>query len=198
MFKILWFRHLPTISMDLVEWNPFIKNDWFRQHYMKFVYLLQIIILLLSNFLYTWFSSVNIFIFIFIGILVFIFHELLHIVVVKKKGNISLTFRGIFFWLHTDAVLSKTRFWIFMSLPLIVLSVMPAIASFFVSGNFKSVLLFISWINLWISSSDIINSILIMIKPKNSIFYRGYYRIEKVKYPDQFHNSFISLKNQDK
>lgn len=179
MFKILWFRHLPKISMDLEEWTPFIKNDWFRQHYMKFVYLLQIIIILMSNFLYPWFSSVNIFYLILIGILTFIVHELLHIVVVKKKGNISLTFRGIFFWLHTDAVLSKTRFWIFMSLPFIVLSVMPAIATFFVSGNSKSILLFVSWINLWISSADIINSFLILLKPKKSIFYRGYYLVEK-------------------
>ena len=179
MFKILWFRHLPTISMDLEKWRPFIKKDWFRQHYMKFVYLLQIIILLMSNFLYTWFSSNNTLILILIGIFVFIFHEYLHIVVVKKKGNISLTFSGIFFWIHTDAILSKTRFWIFMSLPLIALSVVPAIVSFFVSGNTQSILLFVSWINLLISSSDIINSFLILIKPRKSIFYRGYYRVEK-------------------
>ncbi|MEK4627060.1 MAG: DUF3267 domain-containing protein [Solibacillus sp.] len=180
MFKLLWFQHLPKISIDLVKWTPFIKNDWFRQHYMKFVYVLQIIIfLLMSNFLYTWFNSVDIYILIFIGILVFIFHEFLHIVVVKKEGNISLTFRGMFFWIHTDAVLSKARFWIFMTLPLIVLSVMPAIASFFVSGNLQSILLFVSGLNLLISASDIINSFLIFIKPKNSLFFRGYYRVEK-------------------
>ena len=179
MFKILWFRHLPSISIDRDEWSPFIKNDWFRLHYMKFVYLLQVLILLMSNFLYTWFSSVDISTLIFIGIFVFLFHEFLHIIVVKRKGNISLTFRGIFFWLHTDAVLSKTRFWVFMNLPFIVLSVMPAIVSFFLSGNSKSILLFVSWINLWISASDIINSILILIKPKHSIFYRGYYREEE-------------------
>ena len=179
MFRILWFRHLPPISLDPEEWSPFIKNDWFRQHYMTFVYLLQILILFMSNFLYTWFSSIDIFALIFIGIFVFLFHEFLHIMVVKRKGNISLTFRGIFFWLHTDAALSKTRFWVFMNLPFIVLSVTPAIASFFLSGNIKSILLFVSWINLWISASDIINSILILMKPNNSIFYRGYYRTGK-------------------
>ena len=98
--------------------------------------------------------------------------------VINKKGDISLTFRGIFFWLHTNAILSKTRFWIFMSLPLIALSVVPAIVSFYVTGNIKSILLFVSWINLLISSSDIINSLLIAIKPKNSVFCRGYYRVE--------------------
>ncbi|GEM_PF-4483884 len=45
-YMILWFRHLPKSNIDLAEWNPFIKNNWFREHFMKFVYLLQIIILL--------------------------------------------------------------------------------------------------------------------------------------------------------
>ena len=111
--------------------------------------------------------------------LVFIIHECLHIFVINKKGDISLTFSGIFFWLNTNATLSKTRFWVFMSLPLIALSVVPAIVSFYVSGNIKSILLFVSWINLLISSSDIINSFLIAIKPKNSVFCRGYYRVGK-------------------
>lgn len=176
---IIWFRHLPQISMDLVEWTPFIKNDWFRKNFMKFVYLLQIIIFLMSLFFDVWSVPIDTFALILIGIFVFIIHESLHIVVINKKGDISLTFRGIFFWLHTNAVLSKTRFWIFMSLPLIGLSVVPAIVSFYVSGNIKSILLFVSWINLWISSSDIINLFLIVIKPKNSVFCRGYYRVEK-------------------
>ncbi|WP_430352240.1 DUF3267 domain-containing protein [Viridibacillus arvi] len=176
---IIWFRHLPQISMDLVEWIPFIKNNWFRKHFMKFVYLLQITILLMSLFFDAWSVPINTFALILIGIFVFIIHESLHIVVINKKGDISLTFRGTFFWLHTNAVLSKMRFWIFMSLPLIGLSVVPAIVSFYVSGNIKSILLFVSWINLWISSSDIINSFLIVIKPKNSVFCRGYYRVEK-------------------
>ncbi|QOV10208.1 DUF3267 domain-containing protein [Viridibacillus arvi] len=179
MLMIIWFRHLPQISMDLVEWTPFIKNDWFRKNFMKFVYLLQIIIFLMSLFFDVWSVPIDTFALILIGIFVFIIHESLHIVVINKKGDISLTFRGIFFWLHTNAVLSKTRFWIFMSLPLIGLSVVPAIVSFYVSGNIKSILLFVSWINLWISSSDIINSFLIVIKPKNSVFCRGYYRVEK-------------------
>ncbi|MFF3101173.1 DUF3267 domain-containing protein [Viridibacillus arvi] len=176
---IVWFRHLPQISMDLVEWTPFIKNDWFRKNFMKFVYLLQIIIFLMSLFFDVWSVPIHTFALILIGIFVFIIHESLHIVVINKKGDISLTFRGIFFWLHTNAALSKTRFWIFMSLPFIGLSVVPAIVSFYVSGNIKSILLFVSWINLWISSSDIINSFLIVIKPKNSVFCRGYYRVEK-------------------
>ena len=176
---IIWFRHLPQISMDSSEWTPFIKNHWFREHFMKFVYLLQITIFLMSGFFDVGFSSFNLFVLILIGIFVFVIHESLHILVINKKGDISITFRGIFFWMHTNAVLSKTRFWIFMSLPLIGLSVVPAVVSFFVSGDSQSILLFVSWINLIISASDIINSFLIAMKPKNSVFCRGYYRVEK-------------------
>nr|WP_246066993.1 DUF3267 domain-containing protein [Cytobacillus solani] len=121
---------------------------------------------------------IPIFALVLIGILVFIIHETLHIIVINKKGDISLTFNGIFFLLHTNAILSKPRFWVFMSLPLIVLSVVPAIASFFLSEDIKSILLFVSWINAVISGSDIINSFLIAMKPKNSIFCKGYYRLQ--------------------
>lgn len=187
---ILWFRHLPQKSMDLLEWTPFIQNNWFRKHYLKFVFLLQITIFLISRFFDAWFTPINTLVLILIGIFVFIIHEFLHILVINKKGDISLTFRGTSFWLNTNAVLSKMRFWIFISLPFIVLSVVPAIVSFYASGNIKSILLFVSWINLWISSSDIINSFLIVIKPKNSVFCRGYYRVEKNSPADK---SFLSM-----
>ncbi|UNK21403.1 DUF3267 domain-containing protein [Paenibacillus sp. N3/727] len=114
---------------------------------------------------------------ILIFIFVFIIHEILHILVINNKGDISLTFRGIFFWLNTNAVLSKKRFWVFMSLPFIILTIIPVIASFFISGDIKSLILFISWINLIISSSDIVNSFLILIKPNKSVFCRGYYQV---------------------
>lgn len=38
---IHWFRHLPYKYMDEAEWPPFIHSTWFREHYMKFVYLLD-------------------------------------------------------------------------------------------------------------------------------------------------------------
>lgn len=179
MLMIIWFRHLPKISMDLVEWIPFIKSDWFRRHYMKFVYLLQVIIFLTSCYFSPWANHINTLPLILISIFVFIIHESLHIIVISKKGDISLIFSGTFFWINTNAVLSKMRFWLFMSLPFIALSVVPVIISFFVSGDIKLILLFIGWINSIISSSDIINSLLIAIKPKNSIFCRGYYRVKK-------------------
>ncbi|MFE8699809.1 DUF3267 domain-containing protein [Cytobacillus sp. FJAT-54145] len=178
MHLIIWFRHLPQKSMDLSKWTPFIQNDWFREHYMKFVYLLQIIIFLFPLFFPTGFTKINIYFLIIIGVLVFIIHECLHILVIYKKGDISLTFSGIFFWLNTNAILSKCRFWVFMSLPFILLSVVPVIVSFYVIEDIKSILLFVSWINSLISSSDIINSFLIAIKPKNTVFCRGYYRID--------------------
>jgi hypothetical protein len=110
-------------------------------------------------------------------VVVFVIHEALHMIVINKKGDMSLTFKGIYFWLNTNAILSKKRFWIFMSLPFIGLTVIPAIASFFVSGELKALLLFISWFNLIISSADIVNSILILLKPNNAMFCKGYYRV---------------------
>ena len=178
MLIIIWFRHLPQIDMDWSEWTPSIQNDWYRKHYMKFVYLLQIIIFLIPFFFETRFSHINLFFLIIIGILVFLMHECIHIVTVHKKGDMSLTYSGRFFWLHANAVLSKTRFWIFMSSPFLALSVVPAILSFYVPDNITAILLFISWINAVISSSDIINSFLIALKPKKSVFCRGYYRVK--------------------
>ncbi|SHE13116.1 Protein of uncharacterised function (DUF3267) [Chlamydia abortus] len=175
---ILWFRNLPQPSTDLSKWTPFIKNNWFRKHYMKLVYLLMVIIFLAPNWLGIRFAHMSIFPIILTVVFVFILHEILHILVIHKKGDISLTFSGIFFWLNTNAILSKKRFWVFMSLPLIVLSVVPAIISFYLSGNIKTLMLFISWINLIFSSSDIVNSFLILIKPNKSVFCRGYYRVK--------------------
>ncbi|WP_456276407.1 DUF3267 domain-containing protein [Bacillus sp. AK128] len=179
MPMIIWFRHLPQKSMDLSEWTPFIQNNWYRKHYMKFVYVLQIIIFLIPNFFTISFTTINIFLLIITGSLVFIIHEYLHILVINKRGDISLTFSGIFFWINTNAILSKGRFWVFMSLPFIVLSVVPVITSYYVLGNIKLVLLYVAWINTLISCSDIINSILIAIKPKNTVFCRGYYQIKQ-------------------
>lgn len=176
---ILWFRHLPPLTMDLNDWTPFIKNTWFRTHFMKFVYLLQISLVLMYPVLAQWISSFDLFFLIIIAILVFLIHECLHILVIHRKGDISITFSGIFFWINTNAVLTKARFWIFMSLPLLALTVLPAILSFFVTEDIKSLLIFVSWANAIISGADIINSFLIAIKPKNSLFCRGYFRVEE-------------------
>lgn len=84
--------------MDFSEWTPFIKNNWYQKHYMKFVYLLQIIIFLIPNYFGVGFTHINILYLIIIGIFVFIIHECLHILVISNKGDISLTCSGIFFW----------------------------------------------------------------------------------------------------
>ncbi|KPB03926.1 DUF3267 domain-containing protein [Bacillus sp. CHD6a] len=179
---ILWFRHLPQVRLDSTEWTPFIQNNWFRKHYMKIVYLLQLVLFFIPSFFSTRFSHIPIFALILIGILVFFLHEYLHIIVINKKGDISLTFSGLFFWIDTNAILSKARFWVFMSLPLIVLSLVPFILSFYVSGNLKLIIIFICWFNTLISVSDIINSFLIALKPKNTLFCRGYVRLEEKRY----------------
>lgn len=192
---ILWFKNLPATDIDFSSWVPFIRNPWFRTHYMKFVYLLMISIALApghvfgqdiisqlitaANQVNISSSSVGFYItLILFSVCIFMIHEFIHIMVIYRLGDISLTFSGIFFWLNTNALLSKKRFWLFMCLPLIMLSIVPAMASLYMSGFMKSLILYICWFNMIISSSDFINSFLILIKPKNSIFCRGYYRLQ--------------------
>lgn len=192
---ILWFENLPKKDIDFSKWIPFIKNEWLRKNYMKFVYLLMGVLFIVPSLFESNFynkqikntfadcianSIIGYFISWFYVVLIieiiFILHELLHIAVVYNMDDISLTHSGVFFWINTNAILSKMQFWLFMTLPIIGLSVVPFIISLFINGYIKFLMVFICWVNLIIASSDIINSILILIKPNNTLFCRGYYR----------------------
>lgn len=169
-----WMKPLPKVEIEK-EYKPFIKNDWFRSHFMLFVYALQITLIVLSIYFKVWnFSKLYMKLLVFV--LVYLTHELLHIVVVIRIGNISLTHSGVFFWLNSDAKMSKIRFWLFMTLPLLVLTILPCILMNFVDGKLFMYLRYIAWINAIIAGADIINSVLILLKPRKSIFYRGYYK----------------------
>ena len=65
-----------------------------------------------------------------------------------------------------------------MSLPFIGLTVVPAIVCVLLSGKLKDIMIYIAWVNSIIAGSDIINSIIIAIKPNNASFYRGYYKTD--------------------
>lgn len=175
---IYLFKPFPSSDMDFSNWIPFIKRVWFRTHFMKFVYSLQVVLVLASMMLGVW-NFANWLIKSIIFISVFIVHELLHILVVYKIGDISLTHSGIFFWLNSNAIMSKTRFWLFMTLPLLGLTILPIFVLPFTRGVAFDVLMYILWINAIIAGSDIINSILIAVKPSNAKFCRGYYVVEK-------------------
>ena len=174
---ILWFKHLPFPQLDKTIWKPFIKQPFFRMHFMKFVYALQLLVLVIPFLNNNWFPSLTLPLLIAIYLIILGIHECIHILVIYSKGDISLTFRGTFFWLHTNAPLRKRRFLTFMSLPFFTLSVLPFLLSFFVTNEVKALLLYISWVNTFLSSSDIINTFLIIIKPKDAIFCRGFYKL---------------------
>lgn len=176
---IVWFRHLPQVRLDGEEWRPFIQHICFRKHFMKVVYILMAASIALPFVSGVRLSPFKDFPLLFIIVGVFVIHEALHMLVIHKKGDISLTFKGIYFWIHTNAILSKKRYWVFMTLPFISLTIIPAIASFFVAGDLQAILLFIAWYNLIISASDIVNSILILLKPNRTEFCRGYYRLKR-------------------
>ena len=172
---LYFMKPLPENKIDTADWKPFIKNKWFSNNFMYFVYCLQLILIILSIIFGAWLFS-NIFIKIGLFICVFIIHEILHLIVVFKAGDISITHSGIFFWITPGAILSKSRFLVFMSLPFIGLTVVPAILCIHLSGELKEIMSCAAWVNSIIAGSDIINSVLIAIKPKNSLFYRGYFK----------------------
>ena len=168
------FKPLPANDRDFSNWKPFIKNVWFRKHFMKFVYSLQIVLIIIATMMGVW-NFANWIIKGSAFILVFIVHELLHISVVYKIGDISLTHSGIFFWLNSNAVMSKKRFWLFMTLPLLVLTIIPMFFLPLTDGFAFELLRYILCVNAIIAGSDIINSILIAVKPSNVKFCGGYY-----------------------
>lgn len=190
---IVWFKNLPEKDIDYSKWAPFIKSTWLRKNFMKFAYLLMFVLFISPSFFKynTYRNQINntfsnfmnnsiiasissILYVMFIILTVYVLHELLHIVVIYKKCDISITYnRGIFLWITPNDVLQKKQFWLYMSLPIIGLSIVPSIVSVLINGYFKSLLLYICWVNLIIGSADIINSILILIKPNNTLFYRG-------------------------
>ncbi|MBP3618173.1 MAG: DUF3267 domain-containing protein [Lachnospiraceae bacterium] len=173
-----FMKPLPESTMDFTGWQPFIKNDWFRKNFMLFVYALQAALVAASVLLGVW-EFTNWFVKIAVFCIVYVCHELLHIVVVWRIGDLSLTHSGIFFWLNSDAVMSKARFWTFMTLPFLGLTAVPAVLLLFVDGFLFELLLYIAWINAIIAGSDIINSVLILLKPNRAKFYRGFYKTEK-------------------
>ncbi len=172
-----FFKPLPPNDIDYTIYKPFIKNEWFHKNYMKFVYALQLILIYLSIKLGVW-NFANWLTQTIVFIMVFLCHELLHIVVVYKIGDISLTHSGIFFWLNSNAVMNKKRYWLFMTLPLLVLTIIPLFFLPLLEGFIFEMFMYIIWINAIIAGSDIINSFLIAIKPSRSKFCRGYYTIE--------------------
>ena len=180
---LYFMKPLPDSKINITDWKPFIKNQWFRKNFMYFVYCLQAILLIFSIIFGVWRFS-NAFIKVGLFICIFIIHELLHLIVIYKVGDISITHSGIFFWITSGAVLTKLRFFVFMSLPYIGLTIVPAIIYVFLSGGLKDTVAYVAWVNSIIAGSDIINSVLIAIKPNNSLFYRGYYKKDQVYYVD--------------
>ena len=170
-----WMKPLPELQIDYNEYKPFIKNDWFRSHYMWFAYGLMILLGVLAWFT-GGFRAGNLWIKILIYCVVYPLHELCHISVALPKGDVYMTHSGLYFWLTPNFPMRKWHFWVYMTLPFIVFTVLPVIGSIFAPEPLRAYLIYIAWINAITAGSDIINSVLIMIKPVDSRFYRGYYR----------------------
>ena len=172
---IRWMKQLPEPRIDYNEYKPFIRNDWFRRNYMWFAYGLMIVLANVA--FYTGgLAAGNFLTKLLICLIVYPIHELCHILVAAPKGDIFLTHSGLYFWLTPDFPMRKWHFWLFISLPFIMLTVVPAVCSFFAPDALRPYLVFIAWVNAVIAGSDIINIGLILIKPNDSVFYRGFYK----------------------
>lgn len=173
---IYWMKPLPPAEIDREKFHPFIRNDWLRNHYMYFVYGLMALLLVLGIAAGAG-RELSLWMRLQLVIPVFLIHELLHFLVVFRRGNVSITHSGLYFWMNTDARMSKGRYWLFMSLPLMMLTGLPAVLSLVCAGRAAVYLSYIAWLNAVIAGSDIINCVLILLKPRHSEFYRGYDRV---------------------
>ncbi len=178
---IYFFKELPDTRPEIKDWHSFREPEFIRRYNMVFVYLLQFIILVVSIFLGIW-NMLSWVVNILVFESVFVIHELLHIFTVFTKGDISLTYHGgIFLWLTLDAVLTKSRYLLYMIFPFFVLTVITGISSFFISGYISHLLTYIAWINAIIAGSDIIDFIIIIFRPRRSVFCRGRYTVKVQK-----------------
>ena len=163
---------------------PFINNRRFSERFMLYVYALQAALIVLSAFLGVWrVFSLAVRVLLFCG--VYAVHELLHLAVIWRTGDISITHSGIFLWITPGATLSKRRFFMFMSLPLLALTAAPAFVLLLgaerLGGTAFDLIKYSACVNAIIAGADIINSILIAIKPRAAMFRRGYYTIPDKK-----------------
>ena len=168
-------RKIPELNIDRSEYKPFIHNDWFRKHYMWFAYGLMVLILVIAMILRR-LSVGSLWMTALVYLAVYVTHEALHVLTVCQKGDVYLSRSGLYLWLTPDFPLSKWHFWFFISTPLLVLTGLTGVLSFFVPGEAARWLKFIAWTNAFTAGSDIINSVLVLVKPRKSVFYRGYYK----------------------
>ena len=173
-----WFKTLEPVEVDTNIWRPFIQNKWFDRNFMSISRILQLALIVVSILFGIW-NYFSILKNVILVLLIFVVHEGIHIITIYRKDNVSLTRSGLDFWINTDKVLTKIHFWIFMTAPILVLSVIPMLLYFCTNGILNELMLFIAWVNLIIARTDIINSILILLKPSGAVFFRGYYHVTK-------------------
>ena len=189
MIMIYWFKNLPPKSFDDNVWKPVIPYKWLRKNFMVAVYVLQFLLLVIfmiyvKNIQNVMKGDLNLQIsipqsLIYISLIaIIIIHEMLHIAVIFNKGDFSITFHNLFFWIATNAELSKLRYFIFIFLPLLILTVIPFIISLFIFNDLKYILKIYSLFNLLISSADVINTVFVLSKPNKAIFDSGMYHVK--------------------
>ena len=92
---LYFMKPLPEGAIDTSDWTLFIKNKWFSDKFMYFVYGLQATLLVSSILLGVWdFSGAFLKTGLFIG--TYVTHELLHILVIYRAGDtLQFFIRGV-------------------------------------------------------------------------------------------------------
>ena len=193
---IYWFKNLPIKSFDDNIWKSIIPYKRLRENFMVAAYLLQFALFVifmiyvrsytpnhdinmqsLSYKMLNYVSNHKSIIYISLIAMVII-HEMLHIAVIFNKGDFSITFKYLYFWITTNAELSKICYFTFAFLPLFILSIIPFIISLFIFNDLAFIIRIVAFLNLIVSSADIINIVFILSKPNRAIFCQGMYYIK--------------------
>jgi len=177
---IYWFIELPPKPFDdnIKIWKLVIPYKWLRECFMAVVYLLQFVLVIvlmtyIRNYtpkydydinsqsvilIYKIFSYIsNHRSIIYITIITMpVIHELLHIAVIFNKGDFSITFKHFFFWITSNAEMSKFRYFTFTFLPLFILAGIPFILSFFAFNTLAFIFRVIALYNLIISTASVL------------------------------------------
>lgn len=166
---IYLFKDLPDADIDTSQWHMMLENTMIKKLYSIATYLfMPVLVVALYLLKYDFFYLPKVIqsdnmpgflspiLWMILILVILLVHELLHIVTIYKRGNVSVTFSRLFVRVNTNVVLRKSQRILCVIFPLLILSAIPGvIALFIVSIEIKSILNFICWTNLILSGYDV-------------------------------------------
>lgn len=189
---IYLFKDLPDADIDTSQWHMMLENTMIKKLYSIATYLfMPVLVVALYLLKYDFFYLPKVIqsdnmpgflspiLWMILILVILLVHELLHIVTIYKRGDVSVTFSRLFVRVNTNVVLRKSQRILCVIFPLLILSAIPGvIALFIVSIEIKSILNFICWTNLILSGYDVSSFFLVLSIPKHSLTYKALYKFQ--------------------